>query len=771
MHYRVPFLIAFLLPCSLWGQSAHATAFCGADTATSRAAQAASEATPDTRQGVSAADIAALRSRLRQLDDERARIAQQLTELERRASAAAGPVEAAATTSDTGASSSTDAVRYLETVVVSGTRRDAALANVPAALTLVEQDSIQHMQRGSNLEESLRRVPGALLRDQLGGSSRVTISIRGAGATVADGARGVRLFVDGIPKNNAGGSAQDFINIDLSGAESIEVLRGPSSALYGNQAGGVVSITTESGGPRPSFSLSQVLGSYGFSRTHAGGGGQAGDGRFNYFGTAFRTALDGFRANSVQDDSGFSSKLGITIDDRSTLSMVSAYDHSTQRLPGELTAAEMAADPRQANPVAMAFGGTALALDEFRFGGTYRRDFTAAQVEATGYYTPRGVAYLDIETLRLNQHFVNRGASGRVVVPALFGVPARLTTGVDFQNTPITTGAFGRAGSALAGQALSEIEESATTVGPFALIDVPLGHRVSAAAGLRYDHITFSTENLLRPQDGRSDIVYEQVSPRVGLTFRLTDDVALYSSYNEGFEAPILDQLRNSPARDGEFVANRTVEPIDVRAFEVGARAQIGRRLSVEASAYRQRTSNLIVSQSFLRLPPLAGQFTAVVNAGKVDQDGLEFGATLRPFTGMQMTGSYTYSDFTYRDFVSGGQSFSGRTVPGVPAHNAFAELSYRTARGLSTAFDIQRVGRFFLNDLNTASNDPYVVANLRVGYDLDLSRGWQLSPWVSLLNLRDKVYVAQTRPNAAAGRYFNPLPGLTFLAGVKFGY
>jgi hypothetical protein len=32
-------------------------------------------------------------------------------------------------------------------------------------------------------------------------------------------------------------------------------------------------------------------------------------------------------------------------------------------------------------------------------------------------------------------------------------------------------------------------------------------------------------------------------------------------------------------------------------------------------------------------------------------------------------------------------------------------------------------------------------------------------------------VYVAQTQPNAAAGRYFNPLPGLTWLAGVKFGY
>jgi iron complex outermembrane receptor protein len=265
--------------------------------------------------------------------------------------------------------------------------------------------------------------------------------------------------------------------------------------------------------------------------------------------------------------------------------------------------------------------------------------------------------------------------------------------------------------------------------------------------------------------------VYDEISPRFGLTFRPAEAVALYASYNEGFEAPILDQLRNSPSPDGEFVANDRLTPFDVRAVEIGARGQIGRRLTVEASGYLQRTNNLIVSQSFLRPPPLVGQFTAFVNAAEVDQNGLEVGATYAPAAGVRMAGSYTYSRFIYRDFVSGGVSVSGHTVPGVPRHNAFAEASYRTARGLSVAFDIQRVGRFFLDDLNTASNGAYVIANLRVGYDLRVSRGFELSPWAGLLNLRDTVYSAQAQPNAAAGRYFNPLPGLTLLAGVKFGY
>lgn len=731
---------------------------------------AADQALATPPQDQRAADVSALRERLRALDAEREQLMRALADAER-LSAAAPAMAAPAAGSDVPGRVSADGLQYLETVVVAATRSAESLANVPTAVTVVDKATIQEMQRGSNLEESLKGVPGVLLRDQLGGSSRVTISIRGAGATVTDGARGIRLFVDGIPKNNAGGSAQDFINIDLSAAESIEVVRGPSSALYGNQAGGVVSIISESGGPRPALDVSQVAGSYGFWRTHAKGGGQSSDGKFNYFGTAYKTSLDGFRVNSNHDDAGFTTRLGMTIDAHSSVTAVLAYDNLTQRAPGTLTAAEVAINPRQANPVAVTLGGNSSSLDEFRFGATYRRQFEGAQLEATGYYTPRGIAYLYNETRRTNQIFVNRGASARVVQPALFGTPVRLTAGLDYQNTPITTGNFGRADSTLAGQTLSELEETATTLGPYLLADVAIGDRVSASVGVRYDRIIFTAENLIRPADGKGEIVYEQFSPRVGLTVRAAEALALYANYNQGFEAPILGELRNSPARDGEFVANQSVKPFDVRSFEVGARGQIGRRVSLEGAVYRQRTNNLIVSQSFLRLPPLTGQFNAFVNAGKVDQNGVEFGATVRPHPSVTLRTAYTYTDFTYREFEAGGVVFSGRTVPGVPAHNVHASAAYRTARGLTLSADVQRVGTFFLNDLNSAANEAYTLANLRIGYDLSMGHGFHVSPWLSGVNLGNQIYTAQTQPNAAVGRYFNPLPGRTFLAGLRLWY
>jgi outer membrane receptor protein involved in Fe transport len=149
------------------------------------ASGAAAQTTSSSQTSI--AEIEMLRSRLRALDEERAQLAQRLADLEKRASAASVTAPAAARTPASDVLISADEVRYLETVVVSGTRREAVLATVPAAVTVVGEESIQDKQRGINLEESLRRVPGALLRDQLGGSTRVTISIRGAGATTDNG--------------------------------------------------------------------------------------------------------------------------------------------------------------------------------------------------------------------------------------------------------------------------------------------------------------------------------------------------------------------------------------------------------------------------------------------------------------------------------------------------------------------------------------------------------------------------------------------------------
>jgi iron complex outermembrane receptor protein len=153
----------------------------------------------------------------------------------------------------------------LETVVVTGTRSEQEIGKIASAVSVVSGDDIQKGQRVSTLEESLKRVSGMRVEDELGGNgSRVRIIMRGTGtranSPAGSGVRGVKVLVDGIPKNNAGGSAQDLTNIDLNSAKRIEVLKGPSSVLYGNQSGGVVNILTEDAPQNPSGAYKQTVG-------------------------------------------------------------------------------------------------------------------------------------------------------------------------------------------------------------------------------------------------------------------------------------------------------------------------------------------------------------------------------------------------------------------------------------------------------------------------------------------------------------------------------
>lgn len=669
-----------------------------------------------------------------------------------------------------------DAVaRSLATVVTSATRSGQQLGNVPAAISVVTQETIQATgRRNTNLEEALRTVPGLVIRDQLGGASRVTIAIRGAGSSNAFGVRSIRLLIDGIPKNNAGGSGQDLANLDMASVQSIEVLRGPASTLYGNQAGGVVAVTTEVGGETPRRQLQVLGGSYGFARVHGKATGQAFNGAVSYLASAWRTQQEGYRANSNFDQTGFSSKLVYRPNERSTITGVMSYDNLGQDVSGALTADEVRTRPRIADSTSfLTLGGRRMdnfgRLDEFRFGVNVQRTLTGTeQVETQIFYVPRTTRGPSLAQF-IQQSFVNRGATVRLLsTRALGALGNRFTTGVDFQDTPIQTATTGRAGTTSAGRAFSAFDEQATTVGVYALDELGLHRDVTLTAGVRYDNIRFRQQNQLLTATTRPRI-FTRVTPKVGLTYRPTPSLSTYANFSESFEAPVIGQLRNSPGAGGEFVTNQVVRPLTVRTYEVGTRGVAG-RASFEATVFRQSLRDQPVNVSFARTAPATGQFQALVNAAEVRQRGVETGAQFALTSALTLAGTYTYSDFVYDRYLAGTTDFTGNELPGIPKHNAFAELRYRDARGLTGGVEVQSVGQFFLNDANTATNPAYRVVNLRLGWER-ATGAVRVAPFVAVNNLFSEEYSSQPQINAALGRFFNPLPGVNYSAGLRVNW
>jgi len=141
-------------------------------------------------------------------------------------------------------------VRRTDSLVVTATRTEERAFDLPVAIDSVDAARIQQDQLQINLSESLARVPGLVIQNRWNYAQDLQISSRGFGARASFGARGIRLFQDGIPATMPDGQGQTG-SFSLASAQRIEVLRGPFSTLYGNAAGGVIAIFTEDGPQTP----------------------------------------------------------------------------------------------------------------------------------------------------------------------------------------------------------------------------------------------------------------------------------------------------------------------------------------------------------------------------------------------------------------------------------------------------------------------------------------------------------------------------------------
>jgi vitamin B12 transporter len=125
-------------------------------------------------------------------------------------------------------------------VVVSATGIPTPLAQVGSSVSLIDIDQI-NAQNKLDVLENLRLIPGAQIVQSGQRGAITSLFIRGGESDFN------KVMIDGIPVNGIGGSF-DFAQLSNNGVESVEVLRGSNSVLYGSDAlAGVVNITAPRG--------------------------------------------------------------------------------------------------------------------------------------------------------------------------------------------------------------------------------------------------------------------------------------------------------------------------------------------------------------------------------------------------------------------------------------------------------------------------------------------------------------------------------------------
>jgi len=168
-----------------------------------------------------------------------------------------------------------DSIRYfLEPVLVTATRSEQIIYRVPYALDLMAQRDLQRAEVGLSLDEALRALPGVTVNNRYNLSQGDRITIRGIGSRTPFGVRGIKIILDGIPLTMPDGQSQ-LNNLDLGSAGKIEIIRGPSSSLYGNAAGGLINIQTQSAQTIPIWMQPQfIAGSNGLRKWQAKSSGK-----------------------------------------------------------------------------------------------------------------------------------------------------------------------------------------------------------------------------------------------------------------------------------------------------------------------------------------------------------------------------------------------------------------------------------------------------------------------------------------------------------------
>lgn len=158
-----------------------------------------------------------------------------------------------------------DEPKALSSVVITATKLEQDAFDLPMSIDKVDKKDIQDGQLRMTLSESLARVPGLTAQNRNQMAQDPQISSRGFGARSSFGVRGIRIYVDGIPLSLPDGIGNPG-SVDLGIVDSIEVMRGPFSAMYGNSSGGVIQMLTGKPGAQPSLSVDVLGGTDGTRR-------------------------------------------------------------------------------------------------------------------------------------------------------------------------------------------------------------------------------------------------------------------------------------------------------------------------------------------------------------------------------------------------------------------------------------------------------------------------------------------------------------------------
>jgi iron complex outermembrane receptor protein len=680
-----------------------------------------------------------------------------------------------------------DSAKYqTDEVVITGTRTEKKIIDIPYPVIRIDQSQYKYSQKVA-VDDVLSTVPGLFLQSRYGNHD-VRIQMRGFGSRSNTGIRGVRILLDNIPESEPDGQTR-IEAIDFQSVGKIEIVRGNSSSLYTNAPGGVINFINDIDFNNTSVVNFNQFGS--FDLRSNGLKATVNGSRTKFLLTYNYHNYKGFREHSNDYWHILNTVLQTKTSDLSELNVLGYVAYGLIKLPGSISQEAFDEDPYQ--PLQRDIDRDAKRVsNKGRFAVRYNQFLDKKynnEIEVTGYGT---IKYFErtAATYRLFDRYGLGGSFKYVNNSVIGGRNNEFTFGGDlfYQTGPVEeyNNINGIKGDILE----AVVDETVSNTGAYFLNQFDfINDKFSILLSGRYDKVVFNSwDRLLGVRS--SSRTFEDFTPKAALNYKFTPTIAVYTSFGQSFDSPATNEMDNYPLSSTfPQLLNPDLKPQKSQNFEIGVKGNLPYR---GTKAFNKVYFEVTLFNSMIEDEIIPFDVNGSVyyrNAGKTNRKGAEVGANIEVVRGLNWNVAYTYSDFVYDEYIARVQTdttvtdvvFSGNFAPSVPKNKFATDLSYerdfsRNATGfIKTSF--QYVSEMFSNDENTASAPSYSLLDASLGLDLRFNK-FNVLLSGGLNNILDEVYVGfininadPDRSNVNTRRYYEAGAPRNWYASLNLGY
>jgi len=642
-----------------------------------------------------------------------------------------------------------------------------------------EQVDNAHTQ---NIQQLLQSIPGVTTEVQSGDSLK--IHIRGIENQVFMGEKpGVAVVIDGVPVFERTGR----VNVDLDNIESIKVVKGGASYLFGDDAlSGAVIITTKRGAKYKGYKLAAEAGSFGYDKEllRAGFSNDNANGHIQLT----HRQIDGFYDDSSSESDYINGKLQYYIDDSSDLTFGFENASRLKNSHGTVTGVSAAeTDPESKNIIDYNDYANNYDVGLQKFFTTYTKDIGDNNLMVNLYHFTDDTDYNSSPTSadptqynyfndysQLQQGLKTEYRAGGENIAWMAAADLRDNT---YDNKVTFLDCADAWGPCTVGSLKENNETREQVQAVYGEIKFLTTEKLTITANARYDNIDLDyRDNLDNTKDGIKD--FNVSSYRLGGNYALQSDADLYSNVSTGFRAPTVTQLfigSNAPGR--VTAANPDLIEETATNMEIGLRTSLSwgeTPLELDLAIFQIEREDYIQAS--------AGQYTtgsgsSYENIGDIRNRGLEMSLFAKPGSAFNFEINYTYLNAKYTDYslfnlqtepVSGvcptgstpvtspfppfavtncltAYNNTDNDVPRTPEHHLNITLNNHINSNWLITTEIDYTSSYYADEINQEKISGHGVVNMLVNYARK-SETYNWSVFARIDNLLDEDYYNTAR-------------------------